>query len=110
MSSGKFVDLAALSLSGSLVPSVPTELAIKYNPPKITIIYHFEKRSNEQFYHDILLDKTFLQKNTVEDVVSHLYVTESYYLNPKQVKRAQLKKLVHMIQTSLQSKKANNRR
>ena len=43
---GKYVDLAALSLSGSLVPSVPTELAVKYNPPKITIIYHFENHSN----------------------------------------------------------------
>ena len=29
----KFVDLAALSLSGSLVPSVPVQLMIKYNPP-----------------------------------------------------------------------------
>jgi hypothetical protein len=31
-------------------------------------------------------------------------------LNPKQVKRAQLKKLVQMIQASLQSKKENNKR
>ena len=42
----KFVDLAALSLSGSLVPSVPTQLMIKYNPPKMTIVYHFQERSN----------------------------------------------------------------
>jgi hypothetical protein len=52
----KFVDLAALSLSGSLVPSVPTQLMVKYNPPKLTIVYHFERKSNEQFYHEILLD------------------------------------------------------
>ena len=38
---GKFVDLAAMSLSGSLVPSVPTQLMLKYDPPKMTIIYHF---------------------------------------------------------------------
>ena len=38
----KYVDLAALSLSGSLVPSVPTQLMLKYEPPKLTIIYHFE--------------------------------------------------------------------
>jgi len=51
-----------------------------------------------------------LEQSSVEDVVSHLYVTEAYYLNPKQVKRAQLKKLVQMIQNSLQSKKPTNRR
>ena len=38
----KFVNLEALSLSGSLMPSVPTSLMIKYNPPKLTIVYHFE--------------------------------------------------------------------
>jgi hypothetical protein len=43
----KFVDLAAMSLSGSLIPSVPTQLMLKYNPPKLTLVYHFEKRTNE---------------------------------------------------------------
>lgn len=42
----RFVDLAALSMSGSLVPSVPTQLMIKYDPPKMTIVYHFEERNN----------------------------------------------------------------
>ncbi len=44
--SAKFVNLEALSLSGSLVPSVPTQLMIKYNPPKLTIVYHFEQKQN----------------------------------------------------------------
>ena len=56
----KFVDLAALSLSGSPVPSVPTQLMVKFSPPKLTIVYHFEKRSNQQFYHDIMFDKEML--------------------------------------------------
>lgn len=88
MAQQKFVDLAALSLSGSLVPSVPTQLMVKYNPPKITIVYHFEQRSNEQFYHEILIDKTMLEQQSTEDVVSHLYVTEAYYFNPKEIKRS----------------------
>ena len=33
----KYVDLAELSMSGSLVPSVPTKLLVKFNPPKITL-------------------------------------------------------------------------
>ena len=40
------------------------------------------------------------EKNN-EDVVSHLYVTEAYYFNPKQVKRSQLVRLVAMIQENL---------
>ena len=79
----KFVDLAALSLSGSLVPSVPTQLMIKYSPPKMTIVYHFEQKRNSQFYHDIMLDQEMIRTKSVEDVVSHLYVTEAYYFNPK---------------------------
>lgn len=98
----KFVDLAALSLSGSLVPSVPTQLMVKYNPPKLTIVYHFERKSNEQFYHEILLDSHMLHSQSAEDVVSHLYVTEAYYFNPKQVKRSQLLKLVQLVQQNLQ--------
>ena len=58
---GKFVDLAALSLSGSLVPSVPTQIMLKYNPPKMTIVYHFEERSNDQYYHDIQFERSLLQ-------------------------------------------------
>ena len=97
----KYVDLAALSLSGSLVPSVPTQLMIKYNPPKMTIVYHFEQKRNQQFYHDINLDLDMLQTKSTDEVVSHLYVTEAYYFNPKQVKRSQLIRLVGMLQQNV---------
>ena len=91
------MDLAALSLSGSLLPSVPTQLMVKYSPPKITLVYHFEKRSNEQYYHEILLDEKMVESDSTEDVVSHLYIKEPYYLDPKRVKRDQLLRLVAMI-------------
>ena len=83
----KYVDLAALSLSGSLVPSVPTKLLLKYNPPKLTMVYHFEQKSNEEYFHEIPIDKKLLLSKPAEEIVSHLYVTEAYYFNPKQVKR-----------------------
>lgn len=72
-----------MSLSGSLVPSVPTQLMIKYSPPKLTLVYHFERKTNEQFYHEILFDQQMIETKSAEDVVSHLYVTEAYYFNPK---------------------------
>lgn len=56
----KFVDLAAMSLSGSLIPSVPTQLMLKYHPPKITIVYHFEQKFNDQYYHEIPVDQSML--------------------------------------------------
>ena len=70
-------------MSGDLVPSVPPQLMIKYDPPKMTIVYHFEERRNQQFYHDIELNREMLATKSTEDVVSHLYLTEAYYFNPK---------------------------
>jgi hypothetical protein len=72
-----------MSMSGSLMPSVPLQLMVKYSPPQITIVYHFEHQKKEQYFHDFLLDKNMLLTQSDEDVVSHLYVTEAYYLNPK---------------------------
>jgi hypothetical protein len=96
--SQKCVDLAALSLSGSLVPSVPTQLMVKYNPPSLTVLYHFEQKSNDQYFHQIDLDPSALDSKTAEEIVSYLYMAEAYYFNPKQVKRAQLIRLVELIQ------------
>ena len=93
----KFVDLAALSLSGSLVPSVPTEIRLKYNPPKMYVVYHFEKRPNEEYFHVIAIDPNMLATMDAEEIVSHLYVTEAYYFNPKQVRRSQLVGLINRL-------------
>ena len=45
----------------------------------------------------VLANKNMLLQESVEDVVSHLYMRESYYLDPKKVKRSQLVRLVGMI-------------
>ena len=89
------MDLAALSLSGSLIPSVPTQLLLKFNPPSITIVYHFEKDDNSKYYHTIALEKRMLETQNDEDICSHLYVTEAYYFNPKQISRKQVNNLTH---------------
>lgn len=72
------------------MPSVPTQLMLKYDPPKITIVYHFEQRENERFYHEILVEKRMLETMSDDEITSHLYVTEAYYFNPKQIKRQQV--------------------
>ena len=67
----------------------------------MTIVYHFEQRSNEQFFHDIAIDQHMLATHSTEDFVSHLYIAEAYYFNPKQVKRSQLLRLVSLLQKNL---------
>ena len=48
-----------------------------------------------------MLDRDMLSTSSTEDVVSHLYVTEAYYFNPKQIKRPQLIRLVGMVQENM---------
>lgn len=88
------MNLAELSLSGSLMPSVPVQLMLKYDPPKISVVYYFEQRENERFYHDILVERRMLESMTDDEIVSHLYITEAYYFNPKQIKRQQVTLLI----------------
>jgi hypothetical protein len=44
-----------------------------------------------------MFEREMLATRSAEDIVSHLYVTEAYYFNPKQVKRPQLLNLVELI-------------
>lgn len=63
---------------------------LKYNPPKITIVYHFENQANERYYHDIFVERRMLESSSDEEIASHLYMSEAYYFNPKQIKRNQV--------------------
>lgn len=87
------------------MPSVPVQLMLKYDPPKISVVYHFEQRESERFYHDILVERRMLESMADEDIVSHLYVTEAYYFNPKQIKRQQVLRLVKKLKEGLQQRK-----
>jgi hypothetical protein len=69
------VDLAALSLSGDLVPSVPCSLAIKFTPPLLALIYEFSMQKHKRYIHEIELDPALLSDYAAKDIVSHLYIT-----------------------------------
>jgi hypothetical protein len=62
----KYVDIAALSLSGSLIPSVPTKIALRWSPPLMTLVYHFENKPDELYYHEIPIDKKMLESDTTD--------------------------------------------
>ena len=53
----------------------------------MTIVYHFENKENDQYFHEIQFAKTMLQNEKIDDIVSHLYMAEGYYFNPKILKR-----------------------
>lgn len=76
-----------MSMSGNLQPAIPDQFLLKYNPPVITIVYHFETNKQEKFYHEVLVEKRMLENMPNDDIVSHLYVSEDFYFNPKLVKR-----------------------
>jgi hypothetical protein len=75
-------------------------MMLKYNPPKLTIVYHFEHRENDQYFHDIHFDTDMLATETEENIVSHLYMSEPYYFNPKVLKRHQVQRLVHKLKNN----------
>lgn len=79
------------------MPSVPVQLMLKFDPPMISIVYHFEHKQNERFFHDIQVEKRLLETLNEEDLASHLYVTEAYYFNPKQIKRQQVRHSLPLI-------------
>jgi len=56
----------------------------------MTIVYHFESKENDQYFHDITFDKNVLDSENTDDIVSHLYINEAYYFNPKFLKRHQV--------------------
>jgi hypothetical protein len=34
-------------MSGSLMPSVPLKILLKFDPPQMTLVYHFEGNNND---------------------------------------------------------------
>lgn len=70
-------------MTGSLMPSVPTKFLVKFNPPKITLIYYFEYKEHDQYYHEIPIDKKMIEGCDNEEITSHLFVSEAFYFNPK---------------------------
>ena len=80
-------------MSGSLMPSVPLQIMLKFDPPKMTIVYHFERNDRERFYHEIPIEKSMLESVDNEEICSHLFLSEAYYFNPKQIPRKQVRPL-----------------
>eukprot|EP00347_Sterkiella_histriomuscorum_P015549 403356615 len=101
-----------MSMSGNLMPSIPYQILLKYTPPKITMIYYLENNDKEKFYHDIFVEKRMLENMSEDEIVTHLYISEDYYFNPKHIKRQQVMKLVQKLKEGLKNppknKKATN--
>ncbi|CDW82886.1 UNKNOWN [Stylonychia lemnae] len=97
-------------MSGSLMPSVPTQFLLKFNPPKITIVYHFLRNENEKYYHEIPIERRLLESMSNDDMASHLFVSEAYYFDPKQIPRKQVVNIVQRLKDGyVQAQKQNQK-
>jgi hypothetical protein len=90
----KSVNLAELSMNGNLASAIPSRLLVKYSPPSLTIVYHFENDPSEKYFHEVPISAEDLASRTADEIASDLYVTDAYYFNPKMIKRPQLLGLI----------------
>ena len=63
-----------MSRSGCLLPPRPVKLLLKYSPPKLTIVYHFEKNEKEEYFHDVIISTEMLENKSDDEICSHLYM------------------------------------
>ena len=62
--------------------TVPVQLKFKLNLSKISAVYHFLQRETDRLFNDILVKNHILKTVLNVDIVSHLFVTESFYFKP----------------------------
>lgn len=88
--------VGAQSLGLSLIPWVPDKFLIKFDPPKIWVVYHFKDHSEkDQYWRDIPLEMK--SDSTADSVTEFLFKEHSYYFDSSLVGNDQVKRLVQMI-------------
>jgi hypothetical protein len=66
-------------------PSSLDAYLVKYNPPKITIIYHLESNAEAKFAHDI--DISITTTTNLDDLTDFIFKSEAYYLDQREVSK-----------------------
>lgn len=88
--------VGAQSLGLSLIPAVPDRFLIKYDPPKIWVVYHFKDHSEkDQYWRDIPLELS--TDSTANSVTEFLFKEHSYYFDSSLIGQEQVNKLIGMI-------------
>lgn len=88
--------VGAQSLGLSLIPAVPDKFLIKYNPPKIWVVYHFKDHNEkDQYWRDIPLEVN--TGSTANSVTDFLFKEHCYYFDSSLIGKQQVNKLVDMI-------------
>jgi len=84
------------SLGLDLIPAVPDKFLIKYNPPKIWVVYHFkDHNAADQYWRDIPLEVH--DDTTASTITQFLFKEHCYYFDSNLVEEDQVKRLVGMI-------------
>lgn len=83
------------SLRNDLV-CIPDKFLLKFDPPKICVVYHFKNhKAEDQYYRDLPLkyDKDI----NAQELTDWLFKAHHFYFDEKIVKKDQVKKLMIMI-------------
>lgn len=88
--------VGAQSLGLSLIPAVPDKFLIKYDPPKICVVYHFkDHNAKDQYWRDIPLEVD--NDSTAKGVTDLLFKEHSYYFDSSLITTSQVEKLIQMV-------------
>ena len=88
--------LGAQSLGMSLLPAVPDKFLIKYDPPKICVVYHFKDHSEkDQYWRDIELNVD--NSSTAKSITDTLFKEHSYYFDSSLITTHQVERLIQMV-------------
>ena len=79
---------------------IPVNFGLKYKPPKLGVQYYIQNQPQAHFVHEIPL--SFVSKVTNADQVTReLFDKHKFYLNPKIVSQAQVRKLIERLVKNL---------
>lgn len=85
---------------------IPDKFLLKYDPPKICVVYHFkDHNAKDQYWRDLPLEVTPQSKEFL--LTSDLFKKHKYYFDEKIVKKEQVVKLMRIL---IEKFKENNRK
>jgi hypothetical protein len=65
---------------------IPIKYCLKFNPPKLAVIYQFDsKKRKKKYCHDIALPD--IETKSAEEVCDRIFDEETFYLDPKGVNK-----------------------
>ena len=87
---------------------IPDKFLIKYDPPKICVVYHFKDHNEkDQYWRDLDLDITMEKQGT--DLTAWLFKAHYWYFDDKIIKKEQVTKLMNQLKKEWKNRELKRR-